>query len=233
MPESSLWGLIVGLILLALGLTYKNADIRHTLKRIREELSTARSGITSLNEKQQKQIQDIEMDHTARIDELSNSKSDLQATLSRAHTHLNSLEQSLIDSKAEFNARLLLLKEQYEKEIEELTKQNKEHVSTIDQLSGAADAFRDEMRQMRTIATETQKELTKLKADHATLQQLNAESERLCNERKFLLEVAEKKIAELSKPIEAASASSAPGPDDYHATRRSFFHTDNDRPKRR
>ncbi len=38
--------------------------------------------------------------------------------------------------------------------------------------------------------------------------------------------------AELSMPIKPASASSEPGPDDYHATRRSFFHSDNERPRR-
>ena len=38
--------------------------------------------------------------------------------------------------------------------------------------------------------------------------------------------------AEPSKPLEPASASSEPGPDDYHASRRSFFCSDNDRPKR-
>lgn len=78
MPESSLWALIVSLVLLALGLTYKNADLRHTLKRIRDELSAARSEISSLNEKQQKQIQDIEMNHQARIKELSDVISNLK-----------------------------------------------------------------------------------------------------------------------------------------------------------
>ncbi|MCK9418103.1 MAG: hypothetical protein M0R70_01850 [Nitrospirae bacterium] len=62
------------------------------------------------------------------------------------------------------------------------------------------------------LATNAQ-ELDVLKKSHAEL-------ERISNERKFLLEVAEKKIAELSKPIEAAGASSEPGPDDYHAPRR-------------
>jgi hypothetical protein len=62
----------------------------------------------------------------------------------------------------------------------------------------------------------------------------------------FLQEVGKKAVEEISKPdppqrsfpgpkipIAPASASSEPGPDDYHAKRRSFFNSDNDRPKRR
>jgi hypothetical protein len=41
------------------------------------------------------------------------------------------------------------------------------------------------------------------------------------------------RLKKLSEPSEPASASSEPGPDDYHVKRRSFFHSDNDRPKRR
>jgi DNA repair ATPase RecN len=95
MPESSLWGLIVGLILLALGLTYKNADIRQTLKRLLDELSAARSEISTLNEKQQKQIQDIEMDYQTRIDELSNTASGLRYDLNHMAKYLSDSDDKL------------------------------------------------------------------------------------------------------------------------------------------
>jgi uncharacterized protein YoxC len=82
MPEASLWTLVIGLILLALGLTYKIADIRHTLKRTKDELSATRSEITTLNEKYNKQIQDIQMQNNARIEELTKTISNLQTKLS-------------------------------------------------------------------------------------------------------------------------------------------------------
>ena len=88
----------------------------------------------------------------------------------------------------------------------------------------------DELDHMGKSYSESLRKLKKAEVDCAALQQQSAEFERLATERKFLLDVAEKKIAELSKPIEAASASSAPGPDDYHAPRRSFF--PGNRPKR-
>jgi ABC-type multidrug transport system fused ATPase/permease subunit len=114
-----------------------------------------------------------------------------------------------------------------------LVEQNKDNIAQIDMLSNAADGLREELNRMAAHHNDSRKEIVKLQDDFKSLQQQYSESERLCNERKFLLDVAEKKIAELSKPIETASASSAPGPDDYHAPRRSFFHSDNDRPKRR
>ncbi len=152
--------------------------------------------------------------------------------VSSLNTDKNTLQALLDETKLNFDdltAKQISLRE-YNSKLDEL---NKIHLAEISRLSGAANEFRSEFIQTRNIAIETQKELTKFKTDKTDLQQRLSESERLANERKFLLEVAEKKIAELSKPIEAASASSAPGPDDYHAPRRSFFHTDNDRPKRR
>lgn len=133
MPETSLWGLIVGLILLALGLTYKNADIRHTLKRIRDELSTARSEITSLNEKQQKQIQEIEVNHQARIEECAKLASGLKLKLIEAHKNLDESNKKLEYSKDESLARFTILKEKYEKELEELKSQKIEPASTSSQ----------------------------------------------------------------------------------------------------
>lgn len=159
MPESSLWGLIIGLILLALGLTFKSADLRHTLKRIRDELSAARSEISSLNERQQKQIQDIEMGYQARIDELS-------------------------------------------------------HIAT---------SLRAEMNHMAKDLSDSDEKLKKVETDYAAVQQRSSEFERLSIDRKFMLDVKEKEIAALSKPIEPASASSEPGPNDYHTKRRKLI----------
>ncbi len=78
MPETALWTLIVGLIVLALGLTYKIADYRQTLKRTNDDLSAARSEISTLNKKYNKQIQDIQISHETRINELTETISNLR-----------------------------------------------------------------------------------------------------------------------------------------------------------
>jgi len=78
MPIASLWTLVISCALLALGLTYKIAEVRHTLKRTQDELSTARSEIAMLNEKQNEQIQDIQMQYNARIKELTETVSTLE-----------------------------------------------------------------------------------------------------------------------------------------------------------
>lgn len=86
MPEASLWTLIISLVVLALGLTYKIADFRHTLKRTKDELSAARSEIATLNEKQNKQIQNIQMQHDTRINELTETISNLESKIAKRKT---------------------------------------------------------------------------------------------------------------------------------------------------
>lgn len=157
------------------------------------------------NRKIQSELSDLKKQNTEyfhQVSSLNTDKDTLQTLLDESKQTLNHL-----------TGKHISLRQSHA----ELTEQNKEHIAKIDMLSSAADAFRDEMRQTRTLATEIQKELTKLKTDYNDLQQRYSESERLCNERKFLLEAKEKAIAELSKPIEPASASSPPDP-----PRRSF-----------
>ena len=94
MPTASLWTIFIALAMYAFGVSLKNAEIRHTLKRVRDELSAARSEISSLNEKQQKQIQDIEMNHQARIKELSDTISNLK---DQSKKHNNSQPPTKLD----------------------------------------------------------------------------------------------------------------------------------------
>lgn len=89
MPTASLWAILIALAMYAFGLTMKNAEIRHTLKRIRDELAAARSEIAPLDEKQQKQIQDIERKYQAQIDELSSTASGLRVELNHVTKDLS------------------------------------------------------------------------------------------------------------------------------------------------
>ncbi len=91
--------------------------------------------------------------------------------------------------------------------------QNAELKSTLDVVSTDSNENAKSNKTLRSQLATTVQELGALKKSYA-------EKERVSNERKFLLDVAEKKLADLSKPIEPASASSAPGPNDYHAPRK-------------
>jgi len=117
--------------------------------------------------------------------------------------------------------------------------QNAELKFALDAVSTDAQGNAKSNKTLQSLMAANAQELDTLKKSHAEL-------ERIANERKFLLEVSEKKLAAQSKsdtpqrsfsgpkiPTEPASASSEPGPEDYHAPRRSFFHSDSDRPKRR
>lgn len=143
MPESSLWALIVALVMLALGFALKLAEYKSLLSDKTKRLDAAWSEIANIKQSHDQAIIGIKKEYQNKIDELTNHNSTSQADRERLpkSPHLSKPES---DFDAAF-ARLL----------------------------------------------------------------------------------------KLSKPIEPASASSAPGPDDYHAKRRSFFHSDNDRPKRR
>lgn len=70
---------------------------------------------------------------------------------------------------------------------------------------------------LRTDLSESNRSLANLQQEFDALKSSCAEFERLSNERKFLIDVKEKEIATLSKPVEPASASAPPDP-----PRRSF-----------
>lgn len=161
------------------------------------------------NRKIESELSDLKKQNTAYFHQVSS-----------LNTDKNTLQALLYETKQNFDnltAKQISLRESNSK-LDEL---NKIHLSEIARLSGAANEFREEFIAMRNQAVESQKALQHAKDE--------------CNARLMLLkEKYEKEVEELkSQKIEPASASSEPGPDDYHATRRSFFHADNDRPKRR
>lgn len=81
MPEISLWGLVTALAVLAFGLTLKIADMRRTVKNLQKEINTARSEIKTLNDKFNKDISDIKELNQRRINELTETISNLEKQL--------------------------------------------------------------------------------------------------------------------------------------------------------
>jgi hypothetical protein len=168
--------------------------------------------------------------------ELTDAKSENKAyfhQVSSLNTDKNTLQTLLDETKRNFSdltKKQISLRESNSK-LDEL---NKIHLAEISRLSAASNQYIQDFQDLRDLLTASQKALQQSKDE--------------CNARLLLLkEKYEKDIEELKSPpaspqrsfpgpkipIEPASASSELGPDDYHAKRRSFFHTDNDRPKRR
>lgn len=111
MPETAIWSLITGLVLLALGLTYKWVENSHGLKLSEKEVDRLRAvldtleetrknealsfgaEINSLKEAHNKEISDIKKTHKAEIDKLSEHNSSLNETEKRmAEMHEKVLE---------------------------------------------------------------------------------------------------------------------------------------------
>jgi len=70
MPISSLWSLIVSLALLALGLTYKIAELTHRMDSISKESEALRSELDALQKSKDKEISGIKELHQREVDEL-------------------------------------------------------------------------------------------------------------------------------------------------------------------
>lgn len=139
------------------------------------------------NRKIESELSDLKKQNTAyfhQVSSLNTDKHTLQTLLDESKQTLNHLTDKQITLR---------------KSHAELTEQNNEHIAKIDMLTSAANAFRDEARALHNNANEIQKELTKLKADHAAIQQSAAEFERLSIDRKFMMDIKEKEIAELKK----------------------------------
>lgn len=83
MPELALWSLVIALAVLAFGLTLKIADKRRTIKNLQKEIDAARSEINTLQDKFNKDITDIKELNNRKINELTETISNLDP-----HSHV-------------------------------------------------------------------------------------------------------------------------------------------------
>lgn len=133
--------------------------------------------------------------------ELENVRSENKSyfhQVSSLNTDKNTLQTLLDETKRNFDtltANHLSLRESNSK-LDEL---NKIHLAEILRLNVAANEFREEFIAMRNQATESQKELTSLKAEYNDLKQRNAGTEQLALMRGRALEQCEKELEEIKK----------------------------------
>ena len=80
-----------------------------------------------------------------------------------------------------------------------IAEQKNKYVAEIEQLTSAANTFRDEARQTHSRIIEIQKELTRLQEEHKDLRQRNAGTESLAIMRGRKLEQCEKELEDLRK----------------------------------
>jgi DNA-binding transcriptional ArsR family regulator len=78
MPEYAMWSLIVALIILALGLALKVAQLTHRLDDIKKKSASAESEFHSFQKQKDEEISDIKKLYDTRINELTKTISDLQ-----------------------------------------------------------------------------------------------------------------------------------------------------------
>lgn len=88
MPTSAIWSLIISLVLLALGLTYKIVELTHALKLSEKEADRLRTALSTLEENRKNETLSTESEIDA-IKEVHNKKiSDIEELHQRATTEL-------------------------------------------------------------------------------------------------------------------------------------------------
>jgi predicted RNase H-like nuclease (RuvC/YqgF family) len=89
MPESALWSLIVALIMLALGLALKVAQLTHRINDLSKKFESSDSEFQSFQKQKDAEITNIKKLHDTRIDELSETISQLTAQLNNTKKEIS------------------------------------------------------------------------------------------------------------------------------------------------
>lgn len=128
MPANAIWSLIIGLALLALGLTYKWVENSHGLKLSEKEADRLRTTLDALEETRKNEAlgfrTEIDTLKETHDKEISDIKELHQRIMEEQHLKLTNLETEISGFQKEKDKEIAALNEKYRTQISQLQESN-------------------------------------------------------------------------------------------------------------
>jgi len=128
MPATAIWSLVTGLVLLALGLTYKWVENSHGLKLSEKEADRLRTALAALEETRKNESlsfrAEIDTLNEAHNKEISDIKETHQRIAEETHLKLANLEAEISGFQKEKDREITALNEKYRTQISQLQERN-------------------------------------------------------------------------------------------------------------
>lgn len=128
MPANAIWSLIIGLALLALGLTYKWVENSHGLKLSEKETDRLRTALDTLEETRKNESlgfrAEIDTLKEAHNKEILDIKELHQRIMQETHLKLTNLETVITGFQKEKDREITALNEKYRTQISQLQERN-------------------------------------------------------------------------------------------------------------
>ncbi|MDZ4183857.1 MAG: hypothetical protein U1D97_02620 [Desulfuromonadales bacterium] len=128
MPENAIWSLITGLVLLALGLTYKWVENSHGLKLSEKETDRLRTTLDTLEETRKNEalgfrteINTLKETHNKEITDIKELH---QRIMEEKHLKMTNLEAEISGFQKEKDREITALNEKYRTQISQLQERN-------------------------------------------------------------------------------------------------------------